>query len=64
MESTSTNPFKFIKVLSVCNLLLIYSKDWYSLIERELKIKQTKDEWLTHKFIEPYYKFLIRCCTS
>lgn len=29
MESSSTNPFKYIKLLSLCNLLMIYSKDWF-----------------------------------
>lgn len=64
MESSSTNPFKFIKILSVCNLLLIYTKDWYNIIEEKLKMKKTKDDWLNAKFIEPYVMFLVRCCTS
>ena len=64
MDSNSTNPFKYIKLLSICNLLLIYSKDWYHVIEDKLKLKKTKDDWLNRKFIEPYHMFLIRCCTS
>lgn len=64
MDSPSNNPLKFIKLLCVCNLLLIYSKDWYIVIEEHLKLKLSKDEWLNNKFIEPYYKFIIRCCTS
>lgn len=64
MESTSTNPFKYIKLLSVCNLLLIYSKDWYDFIEANLKLKTSKDEWINTKFIEPFHRFIIKCCTS
>lgn len=33
IENNSSNPFKYVKVLSICNLLLIYSKDFNSLIE-------------------------------
>lgn len=64
MESNSTNPFKFIKLLSVCNLLLIYSKDWYEFIEENLKLKTSKDDWLNSKFIEPFHRFIIKCCAS
>jgi len=32
MDNHSTNPYKYIKILSVCNLLLIYNKEWYNLI--------------------------------
>ena len=64
MESPSTNPFKFIKLLSLCNLILIYSKDHYELMEEHLKFKKTQDDWLNTKFIEPLHRFVIRCCIS
>lgn len=27
-------------------------------------MKNTRDDWLNTKFIEPYHKFLIKCCTA
>lgn len=51
-------------MLAVANILLIHSKDYFSFIEEHFKWKGGNDEWLRTKFIEPYYKFLIRSCTS
>lgn len=27
-------------------------------------MKTTHDDWLNYKFLEPYYRFLIKCCMS
>ena len=43
---------------------MLYSKDFFEVIEQHLKLKVSKDEWINHKFLEPYYKFLIKSCAS
>ena len=50
--------------MSVLNLLMIYDNKWFDLVEEHLKLRVSRDEWLNNRFIEPYYRFLIKCCTS
>jgi hypothetical protein len=33
LTSSSKNPLKIIRALTIANLLLIYSKDWFSFLE-------------------------------
>jgi hypothetical protein len=63
-ETHTANTFKIIRMLSIANLVMLHSKNWYDLIENELKYRTTKDDWINAKFIEPYYRFIIKCCTS
>ncbi len=64
LNSTSKDPLKIIRALTISNLLLIYSKDWFSVLEENLKPRVSRDDWLNDKFLGPYYHFLEKCCTS
>ena len=64
MQGSSQNPFKIMRLLSVLNLLMIYDTRWFELVEETLRLRASRDEWLNNRFIEPYYRFLVKCCTS
>jgi hypothetical protein len=64
LSQSTNNPIKLIRAMSIANLLLIYSRDWFTFIEEHLTSKLSKDEWINQKFLIPYYQFLIRCSTT
>lgn len=64
LTSTTTNPLKIMRALTIVNLLLMYSREWFEFMEEHLKSRSSRDDWLNGKFLTPYYHFLEKCCTS
>jgi hypothetical protein len=64
LDASSSNPFKLIRTLTITNLIIINSKGWFEVIEKHLKHRLSKDDWINVKFLEPYYRFIIKSCAS
>lgn len=43
METSTSNHFKIIRMMSIANLLLIYSRNYFDLVEEHLKPQLSKD---------------------